>query len=605
MNVLIVYAHPEPQSFNGAMLKVAVDVLKQQGHRVQITDLYAESFQAVATADDFLQRKDPSYLNYQAEQEHAFRTGTLAPDIRREQEKLKWADFVLFQFPLYWFSLPAVLKGWVDRVFTAGFTYGEGQWYSNGKLKGKKAMLSLTTGGTDKMFSEAGINGSIDTILYPINHGILYFSGMEVLPPYVAWSPDRVSESQRALYLREFSQRLRSIETTEPLFFHPLSHYDSDFTLAPEYRRPSARTEEMTAAVWRNDMETVRELLDHGFAVNTKDGSGRTPLMTAAGLGRTEIVRCLLENGADVHILDSVLGASALHFAAQGGSVETAKLLLKYGAHLNLQVPANGLTPLMTAVWHRNKEMVAFLLSQERINLNLRSTFGSTARDLIEAAAVVGGRSGENEERTDEWHALFDAHEERLAARMSYPLLSVVHHRDQSISEEEQLQQLDECLEHHREINAVFPVFSSGVDGHTALMVAARDGLAGAAERLLRAGADMRIVDEYMHATPAHKAAYMGHADVLRVLAKHPDFVEIIDCQGPFNGYTALHDAAWHGHFEAAEVLLRAGANPLLKGHDGCTAYDLAVKNGSIRLAERLRLAMERYKADERPSFEK
>ena len=599
MNVLIVYAHPEPQSFNGSLLKAAVDVLNRQGHRVQITDLYAESFQAVATADDFLKRKDPAYLNYQAEQEHAYRTGTLAPDIRREQEKLKWADFVLFQFPLWWFSLPAVLKGWVDRIFSAGFIYGGGQWYSEGGLKGKKAMLSITTGGTDNMFSREGIHGAIDTILYPIHHGILYFSGMEVLPPYVAWSPDRVSEAQRELYLREFSQRLLSIETTQPLFFHPLSHYGSDFTLAPEYRQQSARTDEMTAAVWRNDLVTVRELLHRGFSVNTKDGSGRTPLMTAAGLGRTEIVRCLLENGADVHILDSVLGASALHFAAQGGSVDTAKLLLKYGAHLNLQVPANGLTPLMTAVWHRNKEMAAFLLSQERINLNLRSTFGAAARDLIEAAAVTGVGSSENDEETDEWHALFDAHEERLAAGMSHPLLSMVHQRDPTASEEEQLQQLDECLEQHREVNAVFPVFSGGVDGHTALMVAARDGMAGAAERLLRAGADMRIVDEYMHATPAHKAAYMGHADVLRVLANHPDFGEIIDCQGPFNGYTALHDAAWHGHCEAAEVLLKAGANPLLKGHDGCTAYDLAVKNGSIRLAERLRLAMERYKAGE------
>jgi ankyrin repeat protein len=129
-------------------------------------------------------------------------------------------------------------------------------------------------------------------------------------------------------------------------------------------------------------------------------------------------------------------------------------------------------------------------------------------------------------------------------------------------------------------------------------MVAARDGKAALVERLLRAGADMRIVDEYMMATPVHKAAYMGYADVLRELAKYPAFAEVIDWQGPYNGYTALHDAAWHGHSEAAEVLLEAGANPTLQGHDGCTAYDLAVRCGCNELAARIQAAMKRYQAN-------
>lgn len=459
-------------------------------------------------------------------------------------------------------------------------------------------MLSLTTGGTDRMFDEWGIHGSIEKILYPIHHGILYFSGMDVLPPYVAWAPDRVSEEQRQIYLREYAERLQTIGTTEPMRFHPLSHYDDDFLLKPEYRRYSAGIEQMTDAIWRSDEEAVKRMLRSGFAVNQKDASGRTPLMVAAGLGRAGIVRCLLENGADVHILDDVMGASALHFAAQGGDIETAALLLNHGAHLNLQTPASGLTSLMTAVWHRQREMTEFLLSQDRINAKLRSTFGSTARDLIEATAVVGGGTDDRQEGMDEWVALFDQHEAKMAEMMARRQWSILNRFDQTLSEQEQLTQLEGYLRDENELNALFPVCSSGVDGHTALMIAARDGKASLVERLLEAGADMRIVDEYMHATPAHKAAYMGHAAVLRVLVKHPAFQEIIDCQGPYNGYTALHDAAWHGHAEAAEVLLEAGANPMLRGHDGCTAYDLAVRYGYKELAERILSAMKGYTSE-------
>lgn len=600
MNVLIVYAHPEPKSFNGAMLRQAMEVFREQGHAVQVTDLYAESFQAVASEQDFSKRADPEYLKFQFEQEQAYRSGTLALDIQLEQEKLTWADFVLFQFPLWWFSFPAVLKGWVDRVFTPGFVYGGGKWYSNGGLKGKRAMLALTTGGTAEMFSEFGIHGSIDSILYPIHHGILYFAGFEVLPPFVAWEPARLSEQERRDYLQQFAQRLQAWDRTEPLKFHPLSHYSDDFTLLPQHQARSMEVDELIEAIRNRDITAVKRLLQDDFPVNNKESSGRTPLMIASGLGYAEIVDCLLAAGADVHILDSVMGASALHYAAQGGSVEVAKRLLEHGAHLNLQSPTHGMTPLMTAVWHQNFAMTEYLLSQERINPKLRSTFGATARDLIEATAVLGREADEGEEDNNEWRRLFDRHEKQMEAACSHPLIQALLTREEK--NEQEIAELIDRLAKETDVNKRYPVLSSGIDGHSALLVAARDGLAAALERLLQAGADMRIVDEYMHATPAHKAAYMGHADVLRVLAKSPAFAFIIDEQGPYNGYTALHDAAWHGHLEAAEVLLECGANPLLKGHDGCTALDLAVKSGNTQLADRLRQAMEQFESQRRSS---
>ncbi len=81
-----------------------------------------------------------------------------------------------------------------------------------------------------------------------------------------------------------------------------------------------------------------------------------------------------------------------------------------------------------------------------------------------------------------------------------------------------------------------------------------------------------------MKATPAHKAAYMGHADVTRLLVAHSRLD--LDGQGPYNGYTALHDAAWHGHLEAARALVEAGARTDVRGHASRTAHDMAREYG-------------------------
>ncbi len=237
MHVLIVYAHQEPKSFNGALKDLAVATLLEQGHTVEVSDLYAMKFKAVADEDDFTRLDNPEFFKYQAEQTKAMQNDSFAPDIQVEMEKLKRADFVLFQFPLWWFSVPAILKGWVDRVFAMGFVYGAGVGvYDTGGLKGKRAMLSVTTGGPGSMYTPYGKNGDIhEQVLYPIQHGILYFSGMEVLPPFIAYSVAR-DEAQRLQYLEQFRQRLHTLDQTAPIPFHPNSHYDETMQLKPEFR---------------------------------------------------------------------------------------------------------------------------------------------------------------------------------------------------------------------------------------------------------------------------------------------------------------------------------------------------------------------------------
>lgn len=231
MKVLIVHAHAEMQSFNGALTRYAKETLEAAGHEVKISDLYTMKFDPVSDRRNFTSQKDPHYFKQQTEEMHATEVNGFAPDIQAEMEKLDWCDVLIFQFPLWWFSMPAILKGWVDRVFAMGRIYGGGKWYDNGIFKGKKAMLSLTTGGPETMYSETGVNGNIHDILFPINHGILRFVGFDVLPPFVVWSPSRLGDDERHAYLEAYKQRLLTIQETPAIAYPSLSDYDEKFQL--------------------------------------------------------------------------------------------------------------------------------------------------------------------------------------------------------------------------------------------------------------------------------------------------------------------------------------------------------------------------------------
>lgn len=231
MNVLIVYAHEEPQSFNAALKDKAVAVLKDAGHTVEVSDLYAMDFDPVGGKRDFTELSAPSFFKYGKEQAKAARNGTFAPELAAEQRKVLASDFLIFQFPLWWFGLPAILKGWVDRVFAAGLIYDHTRWYSKGVFRGKRAMVSMTTAGSPTIYSKTGLNGDMDEIMFPINHGILYFVGFDVLPPFIAWSVSRVDQQTRERYLCEYEQRLLDWRRTPPIAYPTLEEYDESFRL--------------------------------------------------------------------------------------------------------------------------------------------------------------------------------------------------------------------------------------------------------------------------------------------------------------------------------------------------------------------------------------
>jgi NAD(P)H dehydrogenase (quinone) len=225
MKVLFVFAHPEPRSLNCALRNAAIAELGDQGHAVRLSDLYAMNWKAQVDRDDFPMLGQEARLRVAATSGEAFATGTLTEDVRAEQEKLLWADAVILQFPLWWYSMPAILKGWVERVYAHGFAYGVGEhsdshWgdrFGEGRLAGKRAMLIVTTGGWEKHYGARGINGPIEDLLFPINHGILHYPGFDVLPPFVAYRVDRLDESEFHGVADQLRARMRTLATTRPL----------------------------------------------------------------------------------------------------------------------------------------------------------------------------------------------------------------------------------------------------------------------------------------------------------------------------------------------------------------------------------------------------
>jgi NAD(P)H dehydrogenase (quinone) len=232
MRVFIVHAHPEEKSFNGAMMRAAREALAGAGHEVTVSDLYRMGFDPVSGRGNFVTVHDPDYFRQQAEEAHATLHDGFAPAIKAEQEKVFWCDVLIFQFPLWWFGLPAILKGWVDRVFAAGGrTYGGGKWYDRGVFAGKRAMCSLTVGGPPPIYSEQGLNGPIAAILYPINHGMLYFTGFSVIAPFLVHGPARLGAEERAAELDRYRQRVLELATAPILNYPKLDEFDERYVL--------------------------------------------------------------------------------------------------------------------------------------------------------------------------------------------------------------------------------------------------------------------------------------------------------------------------------------------------------------------------------------
>lgn len=208
INALIVHAHPERTSFTSALKDRAVAVLVEKGCRVEVSDLYGLGFDPVAGRKDFTTIFNAERFHYQSEQRHASENEGFAADLVEQQRRLLECDLLILTFPLWHFGVPAILKGWFERVMAMGVAAFDRRRFDDGIFVGRRAILCTSTGGTKDRFTERGGFGDMNTILHPTQNGVLRFLGFDPLEPFVAYAAPRVSEIERMQYLVRWEKRL-------------------------------------------------------------------------------------------------------------------------------------------------------------------------------------------------------------------------------------------------------------------------------------------------------------------------------------------------------------------------------------------------------------
>ena len=204
MNILIVHAHENPDSFCSALCSQAEKAALNKGHSVIVSDLYLQEFIPTGGKHDFTKLSDASYYKYATEQLHASNNDGFSPELKAEMNKLIEADLLIFNFPLWWYDMPAILKGWVDRVMAYGIAYGgKYGWGQNGRFKGRKALATVTTGTPTTEYQKP-----IAQILDNLNSGIFRLVGYEVIDPFVASAVSRITKEERVKILDDYENFL-------------------------------------------------------------------------------------------------------------------------------------------------------------------------------------------------------------------------------------------------------------------------------------------------------------------------------------------------------------------------------------------------------------
>ena len=202
MKAHIVFAHPNLQSYNGQLRNTAIQSLEEIGWTVTVSDLFQMKFKASADEDDFTELYNSDFFDLQTEQNVASKNGTYADDIKREHQLLSEADIIIFQFPLWWYSMPGILKGYIDRVFSMGWAYGGGQ-----ALAGKKILVSITTGAPELAWTEDN-RGTIKDIFKHLFVGTFGLCGLQPLKPFIVYGAKRQTDDDKKNIFENYKKRL-------------------------------------------------------------------------------------------------------------------------------------------------------------------------------------------------------------------------------------------------------------------------------------------------------------------------------------------------------------------------------------------------------------
>ena len=241
MKAHIVLAHPEPKSYNAHLAGLAQETLERRGWSVTLTDLSAEGFDPCEKAAHYRSPLNADRFDVQSEQRHASAEGTLPPEVVQEVGRMDQADLLIVQYPMWWHLPPAILKGWMDRVFAYGEVYKSTFRFENGRFTGKKAVLSLTVGTSPETYAFNGRSGDIDLMLWPVNFSLAYV-GYDVLSPHVAYGveaglrysdPDVIAARLKKIE-DDWAARLQTIEDEAAIPFNGMADWGDDGRIKPD-----------------------------------------------------------------------------------------------------------------------------------------------------------------------------------------------------------------------------------------------------------------------------------------------------------------------------------------------------------------------------------
>ncbi|UTX50709.1 NAD(P)H-dependent oxidoreductase [Chryseobacterium sp. MA9] len=162
MRHLIIYAHPNENSLNHHLLSTVVETLQSHDQEVIVRNLYKISFDPVFSLTDM----------------QGQRMGKVSEDVKIEQEYISWAEQITFIYPIWWTGLPAMMKGYIDRVFSYGFAYRYDQGIQKGLLKDKKTVIINTHGKSHEEYEKTGMDKALTLTS---DNGIFIYSGLEII----------------------------------------------------------------------------------------------------------------------------------------------------------------------------------------------------------------------------------------------------------------------------------------------------------------------------------------------------------------------------------------------------------------------------------------
>lgn len=240
--VLWVSAHPSEESLTVHLRDQGIAHLRARGTEVVESDLYAMGWDPVLAPEAFARPGEP--FHPVSSVRRAYLEGHLPDDIAREQEKLRSIDALVLQFPLWWYGMPALMKGWFDRVFHSGFAFGtdpasgERLRFENGPFRGVRALTAITLGDRPGAIGPRGKSGEFHQLMFGLLHGTLAYTGLDVLPPFPVPGADHLSGDDVPDVAERLRRRLDGLYTDPPIAYRPqfTSEYTEEWELADHVR---------------------------------------------------------------------------------------------------------------------------------------------------------------------------------------------------------------------------------------------------------------------------------------------------------------------------------------------------------------------------------